>query len=219
MEASDEDVGVLYSDAFQIDESGQLLPEMFIESHRTLERMPQGWIFDSLIQGNFIPAMTALIRLRCIAVVGGADESLVTEDWYLWLRISRHFKFRFFPEPTAYYRIVQTSMFRTLEDQIYDSDQRLLVKCLHLGWLSGERKQDAIDMEFSLACQSYCQGFPDRTSRAIWTFRNRKSLRNALLVFSVEVGLPYRLFEKLISSLGALRKRGKLGLSGRGNGR
>ncbi len=40
--------------------------------------------------------MTALIRRRCYEVVGYADESLTHEDWDLWLRISRHFKFKFF---------------------------------------------------------------------------------------------------------------------------
>ena len=141
MEASGEDVGVLYSDALQIDENGELLPEKFIETHRPLTTMPEGWIFDTLVQGNFIPAMTAVIRLSCFAVVGDADESLLTEDWYLWLRISRQFKFKFFPEPTAYYRLVQSSMVRTLEDKIVDSEHRMLVKCLRFGWLSGESER------------------------------------------------------------------------------
>ena len=75
MEADSEDIGVLYSDAFQMDERGELLPMNFIEAHRPLAHMPEGWIFDTLIEGNFIPGMTALVRRRCLDVVGNADES------------------------------------------------------------------------------------------------------------------------------------------------
>jgi glycosyltransferase involved in cell wall biosynthesis len=211
MEASGEDVGVLYSDALQIDENGELLPEKFIETHRPLATMPEGWIFDTLVQGNFIPAMTAVIRLRCFAVVGDADESLLTEDWYLWLRISRQFKFKFFPEPTAYYRLVQSSMVRTLEDKIVDSEHRMLVKCLRFGWLSGERKEEVIDIEYLLSCECYRQRQPDRVSRAIWTFRDRKSIRHTLLLFFAALGLPYRQYQQLINFLIAVRKGRALG--------
>jgi glycosyltransferase involved in cell wall biosynthesis len=42
MESLPEKVGVLYSEAFQIDESGSPLPKRFIESHRAFNRMPEG---------------------------------------------------------------------------------------------------------------------------------------------------------------------------------
>ena len=42
MESLPEKAGVLYSEAFQIDESGSSLPKRFIESHRAFNRMPEG---------------------------------------------------------------------------------------------------------------------------------------------------------------------------------
>ena len=70
MESQPDHVGVLYSDAFQMDEHGNLLPDMFIAAHRKLPEMPQGQILDTLLEGNFIPAMTTLIRRSCYDKVG-----------------------------------------------------------------------------------------------------------------------------------------------------
>src|SRR4051794_38555205 len=42
MEAGPERVGVLYSDAFQIEEDGKPLPEMFIPAHPALAKPPEG---------------------------------------------------------------------------------------------------------------------------------------------------------------------------------
>ena len=50
MESQSDQVGVLYSDAFQIDEHGRTLPDMFIEAHRNLSEMPQGQVLTVLLK-------------------------------------------------------------------------------------------------------------------------------------------------------------------------
>jgi len=197
MEQASEDVGVLYGDAFQMDERGELLPKKFIETHRSFAKMPEGQIFNTLAQGNFIPAMSAVIRLRCFEAVGGYDETLVFEDWDMWLRISRQFKFKYFPEPVAYYRLLQTSMSNALREEMFDSSLRIIVNCLRRGWLAGEQKQQALDFEFFQACEAYRRRLPNRTREAAWSFRNRRSIKRFLLLLFVLLGLPYRRFEQL----------------------
>ena len=112
MESFPEEVGVLYGDAYQIDEGGGELPGMFIETHRAFEAMPEGNIFSILVESNFIPAMSTLIRTSVYAKTGNYDERLVYEDWDMWLRISRHFKFSYCPRVSTRYRIVSTSLTR-----------------------------------------------------------------------------------------------------------
>ena len=51
MEQMPEDVGVLYSDAFQIDENGKTVPQMFIEAHRKFVTPPEGFLFGVLWRG------------------------------------------------------------------------------------------------------------------------------------------------------------------------
>ncbi|MGA9588187.1 MAG: glycosyltransferase, partial [Terracidiphilus sp.] len=210
MEKASEDVGVLYSDAFQIDEGGRFLPKMFIESHRSFAQMPDGWIFDTLVEGNFIPGMTALIRRSCFQVVGGADENLLFEDWDLWLRISRKFRFRSFPAPTACYRVVTTSMVRTMATAIVESEGRVLVKCLRRDWLKGPIREYAVLREYLEACRAYRRMQPDRALEAAWAFRHRICVKHALLLSFVIIGLPYSRFEQLIGVLSNIKNRAKL---------
>src|SRR5665213_2769241 len=92
MENSPADVGVVYSDAYQIDEDGNKLPQMLIEAHRKFAAPPEGFLFDELMQGNFISCMTALIRYECYKQVGIYDEELCFEDWDMLMRISRKFR-------------------------------------------------------------------------------------------------------------------------------
>lgn len=113
MESMPATVGVIYSDAYQITEDGQRLPKMFIARHCEFKSPPTGDLKADLIDGNFIPAMTTLIRSTVYDKVGFYDEKLVFEDWDFWLRTTNHYHFAFSKYPSANYRIVSNSMTRT----------------------------------------------------------------------------------------------------------
>jgi glycosyltransferase involved in cell wall biosynthesis len=132
MESLPDKVGVLYSDALQMDEVGALLPKRFIESYRRFSKMPEGQIHDAVWEGNFIPAMTTLIRRSIFATVGCYDESLFYEDWDMWLRVSEHFDFAYFPTPTAKYRVVRTSMSKSAVDRMTIANELIFIKYLLL---------------------------------------------------------------------------------------
>jgi len=112
MEGLPEQVGVIYSDAYQIDEKGDPLPNMFIEEHRLFDGVPEGEIFSLLLEANFVPAMSTLIRASVYARVGNYDERLIYEDWDMWLRISRQFHFAYSAYVSARYRVVANSLTR-----------------------------------------------------------------------------------------------------------
>lgn len=107
------DTALIYGDAGQMDEEGNLLPTRFIEAHHVADP-PSGRIFGRLADGNFIPAMTTLIRRDALLAVGGYDERLNYEDFDMWLRLADRYAFAFQPEIVAHYRIVATSMVRTV---------------------------------------------------------------------------------------------------------
>jgi glycosyltransferase involved in cell wall biosynthesis len=141
MERLPEDVGVVYSDAFQIDENGATLPQMFIEAQRNFAVPPKGLLFDVLLEGNFIPAMTTLIRRECFTQVGTYDEDLCFEDWDMWMRISRRFRFAYDKIPAAKYRIVSSSVVRTMSEAIWRSIMLLRMKYFRRGWLDAEQRR------------------------------------------------------------------------------
>lgn len=134
MESLSEKVAVLYGDACQIDEGGAMLAGKFLHAFGIVGDPPQGDLFPRLVQRNFIPSLTTLIRVDCLRDVGAYDERLSYEDWDMWLRISQRYEFAYLDYVSAKYRIVQSSMARTVVPlraprRIW-SDVLLMEKCL-----------------------------------------------------------------------------------------
>jgi glycosyltransferase involved in cell wall biosynthesis len=134
-----EAVGVVYSDAYQIDEAGHPLPDNYLHAHG-VTMPPAGRLFRAMLKHCFIPAVTTLRRTAALRHVGGYDESLWYEDWDMWLRLSRHYEFAFSDYVSAKYRILPTSLVRTLvrweSPHRQWTDARILFKCIRSGQLS-----------------------------------------------------------------------------------
>lgn len=143
MESQPESVGVLYTDAFQIDESGRTFAGTYLATHCKFAEMPQGQILDSLLDSNFIPAMTTLVRRSCYDKVGNYDETLPWEDWDMWLRLARAYSFIYLATPLAKYRIHSRSFSRSDYASIVTGSIKTLAKQYSLGGLS-ERQESIV---------------------------------------------------------------------------
>jgi glycosyltransferase involved in cell wall biosynthesis len=148
-------VGVIYTDALQMDESGRPRSTRFIETYRRFESKPQGNIQRVLWEGNFIPAMTTLVKRECYDRVGFFDESLYYEDWDMWLRISRCFEFAYVDEVSAKYRIVSTSMMQSQGSRMIDAGCQICYKHLREGGLERETRRAAASLFYNYAIASY----------------------------------------------------------------
>jgi len=173
MESLPEKVGVLYTDALQMDEAGKLLEGRFIETYRQFEQRPQGDIHKVLWEGNFIPAMTTLIRRACYEKVGLFDESLYYEDWDMWLRISRCFDFSYMDEVSAKYRIVPTSMMQSQGNRMIDAGCQVCYKHLISGELEPEAKAAAAFRFYNYAICSYERNTVSHKRHLLGAFRFR----------------------------------------------
>jgi hypothetical protein len=95
-------LGFVYAYAHLVDEHGRKLPDVrafgtdVTRKGRTVER---------LLQGNQIPAMTAMLRRECVEQMGEEDETLFYSDWELWVRAAAHWDVAFNPRPLAMYRV------------------------------------------------------------------------------------------------------------------
>ncbi|MGO8676105.1 MAG: glycosyltransferase [Limisphaerales bacterium] len=199
-------VGWVYSDAFQIDEAGNPLPRMFIESHRAFSRMPEGGIELVLWEANFIPAMTTLIRRRCYDVVGLYDEDLFFEDWDMWLRMARRFEAAYCPVPSAKYRVVGTSMVRSAWDRMVDSACRMCLKHLRHGNLSVQARRAALAQLSRQALLSYDARSARHKSNLLHAVVSEPSIRLLGAFLAATCGLSFN----------ACRTAGRLLRGGRG---
>ena len=66
---------------------------------------PQGDVFWDLLEENFIPMPTVLVRKSSLCSEGGFNTTLtLIEDWDMWLRLSERFSLAALVEPVAIYR-------------------------------------------------------------------------------------------------------------------
>ncbi len=100
--------GVQFSDAEIISETGS---HLYYHSekypHHTI---PQGDVYKNLIDRYFICSPTMMFRKEVLAYMGGYDETLAYEDFDLWIRSSRKFKYCYSPDVLVKRRNVRSSM-------------------------------------------------------------------------------------------------------------
>ena len=113
-------------------------------------KQPNGNLHKQLLRGNFIGSPVTLIRKECFEKAGMFDERLTNVvDWELWIRISKHYHFRYIAEPLviAYYHSENISSSRqSLIDALelilekhsedFEKEKKMLAKqCFDIGSL------------------------------------------------------------------------------------
>jgi glycosyltransferase involved in cell wall biosynthesis len=199
MERLPEDVGVLYSDAFQIDKNGETLPQMFIYAHRKFVIPPEGFLFDVLWEGNFIPAMTTLIRRECFKHVGTYDEDLYFEDWDMWMRISRIFRFAYDKIAAAKYRIVSSSATRAMSEAMCRSEELFRVKYFCQGWLNAEQGRNVALVLDEVVWRLYQAGSRIPLRGKIELLKQDCSARTICLVVCSTCGFSFAKFQQTLA--------------------
>jgi glycosyltransferase involved in cell wall biosynthesis len=158
MESQSDQVGVLYSDALQIDRNGHTLPGLLIATHwKQLQEKPQGQVLDVLLVGNFIPGLTTLIRRSCYDEVGLYDENLPWEDWDMWMRIARHHSFLYSPTPSAKYRIHEKSLSHSNKTRMLKELVKIGLKQFGLGDLTENQKSTLSETLLNSSAEVYRQ--------------------------------------------------------------
>ena len=197
-----ESVAVVYSDVAQMDEQGQLLPQNFIAQHRPGFAPPSGRLFSHLADGNFIPAMATTIRRSALTAVGGYDERLSYEDYDMWLRLSERYDMVFCPGIVARYRIVGTSIVRTLfaRPNAAHSFSTALIRQRWLGggMLDARQRRRWAEHLFESAYSLYLLDDP-RAGAVLWqAFRYSYRARAFLLALSFSLGFSRSRLKKLM---------------------
>jgi glycosyltransferase involved in cell wall biosynthesis len=196
MESQPEHVGVVYSDAFQMDEQGRLLPDKFIAAHRNLPEMPQGQILNVLLDGNFIPAMSTLVRRSCYDEVGLYDESLPWEDWDMWLRIARRYSFVYSPTPSAKYRRHQRSLSRSNHAAMLKGSIKTCLKQFGLGEVNEEQRSKLIAMLFHMSEELYSRRDTESADVLLGLWQATGNKKAGWMYRFARLGVSYRNWQR-----------------------
>lgn len=82
-----------------IDKSGQIIGERISNQHEYSLK-------EVMLSQHDLPALTQMYRLNCIKDIGGYDESVKIEDWYMLLKLLKsNNKLIYIPEKVAKYRL------------------------------------------------------------------------------------------------------------------
>jgi glycosyltransferase involved in cell wall biosynthesis len=190
---------VVYSDVQLIDDDGEPLGYTFLRGHvgmGTPDRpVPMGEVFRELIDVNFVPAASAIIKASALAAVGPYDESLLYEDYDMWLRLARQNTFHYIDSITAYYRVHETSFFHKLhsERRYFDTEFALLAKA------RGHDKDADVLIERRLrriARSSFFSGQPNGRAHLRAVARMNLTPRNASLGLVSLIPVPPIVFRK-----------------------
>ena len=192
MASQPETVGVLYSDAFQMDEHGHPLPGMFITTHRKLPQMPQGQILNTLLEGNFIPGMTVLIRRSCYDAVGLYDENLPWDDWDMWMRIARHYSFVYSPTPSAKYRHHQKSLSHSDTDRMLKESFKVCLKQFGFGDLTEDQKATLTGILLKQAEHLYSRNDPWASGALLGLWQATGNRRARWMYWFERLGVSFR---------------------------
>ncbi len=60
--------------------------------------------FPSLLGHNYLPATSNLLKTELIRQVGAWTKGNPSEDWEMWLKLSKQFRFKYVDEPLTLYR-------------------------------------------------------------------------------------------------------------------
>ncbi|MEO7046844.1 MAG: glycosyltransferase [Ferruginibacter sp.] len=108
-EKRQENVALIYSNLNLINEKGEFFGNGYFE-RIGFQGQANTDVFLELVQTNFIPAPSVMLRSEILKKSGGYDESLQFDDWDMWLRISKDYQFVFHDKVNVNYRIHNSSM-------------------------------------------------------------------------------------------------------------
>lgn len=125
--------GAIYSDALFIDENSNEVNINFINYYTKKRKSIKlsGNIFDELVKGNFIPAMSVLMRREVVQNVGKYDENLAYEDYDYWLRVAKKYYFFYVENSLVKYRIHSNNLHKKItSEQWNNSGLQIAIKHL-----------------------------------------------------------------------------------------
>lgn len=161
LEYAGDEVALCYGDARMVDQDGNDLGETFLERRLAGIRPPQGNIFSDIISTNFMLPLSTMIRRSAIESVGNFDESMLTEDHDMWMRIASKFQACYLDAHDCAYRQLKHSLteraFTGHRKRSRKDHLRSLKKVLNI-----DPRVDKVIVESlqHYAITGYCDGIP-----------------------------------------------------------
>lgn len=106
---------------------------MMSKKNKTTNSLPEGEVFDKLLQYNFIPLLTAIFRKDLFIQVGGVSEHMeIAEDYDLFVKLSRVTEACAVDEVVAHYRVHENNLSINKQEQDFSETIEIVSRYLPL---------------------------------------------------------------------------------------
>ena len=120
LESVGDEVACVYSDSYLIDGQSNPIDGHFISLNRKFITPPSGDIFSILMEGNFIPGMTVLMKVSVFNELGVYDEKLSFEDYDLYLRVASKYNWYYSTYVSTKYRLHNNNLHKKIKNWSVD---------------------------------------------------------------------------------------------------
>ena len=104
------DCALSYSDVYRADQHGEFFDDLLSVGMGSSWQPAARDVYEALLEGNWIPAPSIMVRVALLRRVGGYDPEIPYEDHDVALRLARHYSFAYVPTPVATHRELSTSL-------------------------------------------------------------------------------------------------------------
>lgn len=185
----------VYSNISIINEAGIITePDYLAVVGYDEKDMPQGNIFKELFHFNFIPNASVLINTAYAKDIGGYDETLQVQDYYLYLTLSSKYDVLYMQVVTAYYRIHSSSLSNTKRSNAKSIEG--VLSLLYRYYPNGDaeiRKEVKRNIHYSAAYLYECK-YP---TASLWLKRDlflNPGFKTLGYFLAIKIGLPFKFF-------------------------
>jgi len=94
--------------------------------------------YTTLLQANYIPAMSTLIKKEALYKVGLYEENISIEDWNMWLKLARTYKMKHIDRIVSFYRWHANNSSKTMRDKLRFDSLKIFEREKDFCYLNGQ---------------------------------------------------------------------------------
>jgi glycosyltransferase involved in cell wall biosynthesis len=157
--------GVIFTNAMYINEQSQVISFHYPVDRQghARQRVPWGNVYESILRGYFICTPTMIMRKSLLEELGGYDENLSYEDFDLWVRSARNYKYYYLDEVLTLKRKVKgslsTKFYQVRMNHLLASTLAVCWKAKELNRTPSEEDSLAVNVRYHLRQSFYTENF------------------------------------------------------------
>jgi glycosyltransferase involved in cell wall biosynthesis len=196
----------VYSDMVSINEQNEIVSNTWFEYYKKSNTLPPtGSAYDEILAVPLIPAPSLLIDKNKILQLGGYDESLVFEDLDFILRSTKQFEIDCIDEPTVYYRRLNNSLSRKLDENYIYSHILLYKKQLRGATL--KHRKIIYGKLYSFAKKAYDKEMKEAWKWLYYGVKYKGSFKEYFLLVFSTMGVKSSFTYELLNRLSSIKRK------------